>query len=83
MLVISSREFRQKQKMYLDLADKNEQVIVQRGKDKAYLITPITDKGRYFADPAVKARIMHSLSQAERGEVTTLKKEDINKLLGL
>ena len=83
MLVISSREFREKQKMYLDLADKNEQVIVQRGKSKAYLITPITDTDRHFSDPAVKIRLTHSIAQAEKGEVITLKKEDINKLLGL
>lgn len=83
MLVISSREFREKQKMYLDLADKNEQVIVQRGKSKAYLITPITDTDRHFSNPVVKIRLKHSIAQAEKGEVITLKKEDINKLLGL
>lgn len=83
MLVISSREFREKQKMYLDLADKNEQVIVQRGKSKAYLITPITDTDRHFSDPEVKTRLKHSIAQAERGKVTTVKKEDIRKLLGL
>lgn len=83
MLVISSREFREKQKMYLDLADKNEQVIVQRGKSKSYLITPITDTDRHFSDPTVKTRLNHSIAQAEKGEVTNLKKEDINKLLGL
>lgn len=69
--------------MYLDLADKNEQVIVQRGKNKAYLITLITDTYRHFSDPAVKARIMQSLAQSEKGDVTTVKKEDIHKLLGL
>jgi len=83
MLVISSREFREKQKMYFDLVDKNEQVIVQRGKNKAYVLTPITDADRYFADPVVKARLMHSLAQAERGEVSTLQKEDIDNFLGL
>ena len=83
MLVISSREFREKQKMYLDLADNNEQIIVQRGKSKAYLITPITDNDRHFSNPAVKARLTHSLAQAEKGETTAVKKEDINSLLGL
>jgi hypothetical protein len=69
--------------MYLDLADNNEQVIVQRGKNKAYLITPVTDTDRHFSDLAVKIRLAHSIGQAERGEVITVKKEDINKLLGL
>lgn len=83
MLVISSREFREKQKMYLDLVDQNEQVIVQRGKNKAYTLTPISDTGRFFADTEVKVRIMHSLEQAKQGNLTTLPKEDINNFLGI
>lgn len=83
MLVISSREFREKQKMYFDLIDRHEQVIVQRGKNKAYILTPITETDRYFANPEVEARLTQALAQAEQGEVTTLKKEDINSFLGL
>ena len=83
MLVISSREFREKQKMYLDLVDQNEQVIVQRGKNKAYTLTPISDTDRFFADPEVKIRIMHSLDQVKQGNLTTLPTEDINNFLGL
>jgi antitoxin YefM len=41
MLIVSSREFRENQKKYFDLVDQNEQVIVQRGKDKAYMIIPV------------------------------------------
>jgi len=83
MLIISSREFREKQKMYLDLVDQNEQVIVQRGKNKAYTLTPITDTDRFFADHSLKARIIHSLEQPEQGKLTTLPKEDIGSLLGI
>ena len=83
MIVISSREFREKQKMYLDLVDQKEQVIVQRGKNKAYALTPITDADRFFANSEVKARILHSLEQAEKGNLTTLAKEDINSFLGV
>ena len=43
MLIISSREFRDHQKKYFDLVDQNEQVIVQRGKNKAYILAPIGD----------------------------------------
>lgn len=83
MLVISSREFREKQKMYLDLVDQNEQVIVQRGKNKAYILSPLTDADRFFSNPDVKSRIIHSLEQAEKGKLTTLPKEDINTFLGV
>lgn len=83
MLVISSREFREKQKMYLDMVDKNEQIIVRRGKNRAYTLTPITETDRFFADPKIRERLVNSLNQVEQGETITLKKEDINKLLGL
>jgi antitoxin YefM len=83
MLVISTREFREKQKMYLDLVDQKEQVILQRGKNKAYILTPISKEDRFLANPDVKARIMHSLEQVKKGNLITLPKEDINELLGL
>ena len=69
--------------MYLDLVDQNEQVIVQRGKNKAYTLTSISNADRFFADPEVNARIIHSLEQAEQGKLTILPKEDINSFLGL
>lgn len=34
MLVISSREFREKQAMYLDHVDEGTEILVQRGKTK-------------------------------------------------
>jgi antitoxin YefM len=83
MYIISSREFREKQKMYLDLVDQNEQVIVQRGRNKAYRLTAITDLDRFVEEPAIKNRLAQSISQADNGETKLLKKEDINGLLGL
>ncbi len=83
MLVISSREFREKQKMYLDMIDNNEQIIVQRGKNKAYVLTPITESDRYFSNPEIINQIKHSIAQVEQGKVTRVEKEDISKLLGL
>jgi len=43
MLVISSREFRDKQASYFDLADNGEEVLVQRGKNKSYKIVPVSE----------------------------------------
>ena len=40
-----------------------------------------TDADRYFSDPEIKQRIANSIEQAERGEPTTLPKEDLNKFL--
>ena len=69
--------------MYLDLVDQKEQVIVQRGKNRTYLLTPITNTDRFFSVPDLKDRILHSLEKAEKGNLTTLLKEDINGLLGI
>ena len=83
MLVISSREFRQNQKMYFERADQGEQIIVQRGKDKAYALTPVGADDLYFNSEMVK-RIKESLSQVESGKTKRFTTPDeINDLLGL
>jgi len=83
MLVISSREFRQNQRLYFERADKGEQIIVQRGKDKAYALTPISEEDVYFNAEMVE-RIKKSIKQAEEGKVKTIStSEEISDLLGL
>jgi len=61
MMIISSREFRDQQKKYFDLADQNEQVIVQRGKDKAYVIVPLNDVDRL----SVNDQLIQTVQEAE------------------
>lgn len=80
MLVISSREFRDKQREYLDRVDKGEQLIVQRGKDKAYAVTPV-EEDDWFLTAEERKRLEKSVQQADNGETITVKKEDIGKFL--
>ena len=83
MLVISSREFRQNQKLYFDKADKGEQIIVQRGKDKSYALTPIGEDDMYFNKKMIN-RIKESAKQAQGGEYIEISSsEEIKELLGL
>jgi len=83
MLVISSREFRQNQRIYFERADKGEQIIVQRGKDKAYTLTPVSDNDVYFNAEMVE-RIKQSIKQVEEGKVRKVSTpEEISNLLGL
>ncbi len=83
MLIISSREFRQNQKIYFERADKGEQIIVQRGKDKAYALTPIHEDDIYFNAEMVE-RIKQSIKQVEEGKVKKVNTpEGISDLLGL
>ena len=83
MLVISSREFRENQKKYMDLVDQNEQVIIRRGKGKAYALTPIGENDKYFMDPGVAADIQEGIAQYKAGKTTKVDKKDFDKLLGL
>ena len=83
MLVISSREFRQNQKKYFEKADKGEHVIVQRGKDRAYALTPISEDDMYFNAEMVE-KIKQSILEVQKGETRKISTPDeINELLGL
>jgi antitoxin YefM len=83
MLVISSREFRQHQREYFERVDKGEQIIVQRGKDKAYALTPISEDDLYFNAEMVE-KIKQSIDQVKQGKTKKLSKpEDISDLLDL
>ena len=78
MRIISSREFNDNQKLYFDLADQNEQIIVQRGKDKAYMLIPITESDRLSTNPA----LINKIKDAERAirEGKTTKINDIDSI---
>jgi hypothetical protein len=41
--MVTSREFRNNQKKYLDMVDNKEQVIVKRSKNRAYKLVPVTE----------------------------------------
>lgn len=85
MLIISSREFRDHQKKYFELVDNNEQIIVQRAKNRAYAVVPITETDRYYSNPILLEYLKESIAQADRGEfpVTLKTAEDIDKFLGI
>ncbi len=83
MLVISSKEFRDNQKKYFDLVDQNQQVIVQRGKDKSYVLVPISDEDRFFLDPKIIAEVKEGIAEYKSGSVVRVAKEKLDQLLGL
>lgn len=83
MLVISSREFRQHQKEYFDRVDKGEHIIVQRGKDKSYALTPVTENDMYFNAEMLK-KLKQSILEVQNGEVQSVSTaKEIRDLLGL
>jgi len=83
MLVISSREFRQNQKLYFEKADNGEQVIVHRGKNKAYALTPVVEDDVYF-NAEMMEKIKQSIKQIEEGNTEKISSsQEISDLLGL
>lgn len=84
MIVISSREFRDNQKKYFDLIDDNEQVIVQRGKNKSYKLVPIMEGETLMTEAEFYAKIDLSVKQAQEGNVQEIKNvQDFKTLIGL
>lgn len=76
MRIITTREFRENQKSYFDLAEK-EKVIVHRGKNrKPVLLTPIEESEEsdmYFSDSKVIASILRGIEDLKEGRVTRIK----------
>ena len=71
MKIVSSREFRARQKEYLDLAEDGEVVYVRRGKETMFRITPVKDDS-LMTKEEFYAKIKRSLKQAEEGKVTRM-----------
>ena len=80
MMIISSREFRDNQKKYFDLVDQNNQIIIQRGKDKAYVIVPLIDADRL----SVNDELLHTVqdAEAEYAKHKTTQVKDPGKIWG-
>ena len=73
MMIISSREFRDQQKKYFDLVDQNEQVIVQRGKDKAYVIVPLSDVDRLSVNETLIQAVREAEAEYSKHKTTRVK----------
>lgn len=75
MKIITSREFRENQKNYFELAEK-ERVIVHRGnKRRPFLLVPITESIEneiYFSDTKVIESIEKGIEDVQNGKLTTI-----------
>ena len=78
MLIISSREFRDNQKKYFDLVDQNVQVIVQRGKNKAYILAPIGDTDKLSVNEQLVDYVREA--ELELSKKITISIEDPNNI---
>lgn len=75
VIEVTSREFREKLKTYFELADKGERVIVNRGRNKSYLITPVVT-GDMIVSPELEKKIAKAMEQVQKGDVVEINTED-------
>lgn len=68
MLIISSREFRAKQKSYFDKVDAGQEILIQRGKNKSYKIVPVTDEDALMSEEEFLKKLDHSIQQIKEGK---------------
>ena len=81
ILEITSRQFREEQRKYFDLADNGTQIVLKRGRKKAYVLIPLDDEDMYFT-PTMLEKIERSLEQAKTGNVTRVTtKEELKSFL--
>ena len=73
MVIVSSREFRDHLKKYFELVDQNEQIIVQRGKDKAYIIVPLNDADRLSVNEELIQTVREAEEEYSKHETTRVK----------
>jgi antitoxin (DNA-binding transcriptional repressor) of toxin-antitoxin stability system len=76
MLVVSSREFRENQKSYLDKVDAGMEILIQRGKNCSYKIVPVRDDDTLMSKEAFFAKIDRALQEAKEGKGTVITSKD-------
>jgi antitoxin (DNA-binding transcriptional repressor) of toxin-antitoxin stability system len=72
MLVVSTREFRDNQKSYLDKIDSGMEVLIQRGKRRSYKIVPVANDDTLMSKEDFFAKIDRSLQEAKEGKVYSM-----------
>lgn len=70
VIEVTSREFREKQKTYLELADKGERILIRR-KGRSYIITAC-NSGDVDVSPEMAEKIDRAIESMRDGKVTKL-----------
>jgi len=68
MLVISTREFRERQGQYLGRAGMGETIVLKSRKEGSFKLVPITDDDTLMSKKDFFAKIDRSLQEAKEGK---------------
>jgi hypothetical protein len=81
ILEVTSRQFRDNQKSFFDLADAGRQIVIRRGRKQAYILTPVEDDD-FVLTPELLEKLERARQQAREGKSTVCKThEDSVKFL--
>ena len=75
MLIVSSREFRERQKSYLDLVDQGVEVFIQRGKNKSYRITALRADDAVMSQAEFQEKLDRAYECIQAGKGRTVRTE--------
>ena len=76
MIVVSTREFRDNQKSYLDKIDSGIEILIQRGKSKCYKIVPLSDDDTLMSKESFFTKIESALQEAKDGKSIAMQPEE-------
>ena len=80
MLVVGSREFRNRQRNYLDKVDAGMEILIQRGRTKSYKVTAVPEKyDTLMSKEDFFAKIDQAVKEIEDGKGMVVK--DRNELM--
>lgn len=71
----TSRQFRERQKDFFELADKGEKVVIRRGRKQTYVLTPVSEDDLYFT-PEMIQRIKDAQQEIKEGKSVSFKNVD-------
>lgn len=71
----TSRQFRERQKDFFDMADNGQKIVIKRGSKQAYVLTPVSQDDLYFT-PQMIDRIKESQKEIREGKSITIKKKE-------
>ena len=83
MLVISTREFRERQGKYLGMVVNGENVVLKSRKEGSFKIVPLQRDDTLMSKEEFYAKLDKSIQQIKDGKLHTLNMNNIDEFLGL
>jgi len=72
MIVVSSREFRDNQRTYLDKIDNGIDILIQRGRNKSYKVSQVTPDDTLMSKKDFFAKLDKAAKSIKEGKGTVL-----------